>query len=173
MDSNSNIPYETIDEGIKKSFDNATRYLLDALFLDENKRYQSSIFMSMLSYEESGKALLLVESKQKQRVISEKEWRKEFCNHCNKNLVAMETVWKDIGFKPKVPDWSTHQARFDFEWKNVFTYVDYDFVNEKWTSPMQPESFGVTDIAQFSFRALDKAADALKCMIRRVKESEY
>ena len=40
----SQIPLGKIDEGIKKSIENATSYFEDALFLYKNKRYQSSFF---------------------------------------------------------------------------------------------------------------------------------
>lgn len=61
----SYIPSSKLDEGIDKSIENATRYLNDALFLYQNMRYQSSILLSMLSYEETGKALLLMDYKKK------------------------------------------------------------------------------------------------------------
>ena len=65
----SQIPLGKIDEGIKKSIENANGYFEDALFLYKNKRYQSSILLSMLSYEEFGKALLLMDYKSKEKEI--------------------------------------------------------------------------------------------------------
>jgi len=53
----SSITLSELDEGIEKSIENASRYLHDALFLFQNERYQSAILLSMLSFEESGKAL--------------------------------------------------------------------------------------------------------------------
>jgi len=55
----SSIPLNKLDEGIQRAIDNATRYLNDAVFLYDNKKYQSSILLSMLSYEARARRLNL------------------------------------------------------------------------------------------------------------------
>ena len=168
----THIPLNNLVEGIKKSIDNASRYLNDAVFLYQNKRYQSSILLSMLSYEEAGKALLLMDYKAKEKEVTKRQWSKKFCSHRMKNLVSIRAIWQDAGYVSRIPDSDVWQARFDVDWKNVFTYADYDFENLKWTSPMIPRTFGIRDVEQFSHNAMLHAADALKCIIRRAREFE-
>jgi AbiV family abortive infection protein len=166
----SQIPLGKIDEGIKKSIENATSYFEGALFLYKNKRYQSSILLSMLSYEEFGKALLLMDYKFQEKEITKTQWKKKFCNHKMKNLISIRAIWKDADFVPKIPEMDIHQARFDVDWKNIFTYTDYDFENRKWTSPRIPKTFGIKDIEQFSYRAISRVANAQKCVTKRATE---
>ena len=168
----SHIPLSKLDEGIDKSVENATRYLNDALFLYQNKRYQSSILLSMLSYEEAGKALLLMDYKMEKKEITKRQWKKRFCSHSMKNLISRRKIWQDAGFVSPIPDSDVWQARSDVDWKNVFTYTDYDYENLKWTSPMIPKTFGIKDVEHFSHAAMSKAADALKCIIKRLAEFE-
>ena len=120
----SYIPSSKLDEGIDKSIENATRYLNDALFLYQNMRYQSSVLLSMLSYEETGKALLLMDYKKKKE-ITMRQWKKKFCSHKIKNLVSIRTIWQDAGFVSKIPNWDVRLSKFDVDWKNIFTYADY------------------------------------------------
>jgi len=166
------IPLNKLGEGIQKSIDNASRYLQDAVFLHQNKRYQSSILLSMLSYEEAGKALLLMDYEKKKKLVTRRQWKRKFCNHKRKNLVSIRAIWQDAGYVSRIPDSDVWQAKFDVDWKNVFTYTDYDFENLKWTSPMISKTFGIGDVEQFSHNAMSHAADALKCIIRRVREFE-
>ena len=131
------ITLRELDEGIEKSVENASRYLNEALFLYQNKRYQSSILLSMMSYEEAGKTLMLMNYKIKKKEITKTQWVKQFCSHTVKNIVSRRAIWQDAGFTPRIriPDYDKVLARFDQEWKHVFTYVDYDFRNQKWTTP--------------------------------------
>jgi len=167
----SHIPLNELDEGIQKSVENASRYLSDAKFLYRNRRYQSSILLSMLSFEEAGKALLLMDYKAKKKQITKKQWIKKFCSHQMKHLVSLRAIWLDAGFDFVVGG-DVSLSRFNVDWKNVFTYADYDFENLKWTSPTIPKSFGIKDAENFSYSTMSRAAEALKCMIRRTAEFE-
>jgi AbiV family abortive infection protein len=166
----SSIASNEFDEGIEKSVDNASRYLSDALFLFQHKRYQSSFLLSMLSYEESGKALLTIDYKIKKKEITKNQWVKKFCSHTVKNIVSRTRIWHDVGFIPDFPNLDKALAKFDQEWKNVFTYVDYDFRNQKWTTPLIPESFGVRNEEYSSRSAMLHAAEALESVIKRLNE---
>ena len=164
------ITLSELDEGTEKSVENASRYLNDALFLFQHNRHQSSILLSMLSYEESGKALLAMDFKMKKREITKTQWVKKFCSHTIKNLASRRTIWQDAGFTPRFPDWDEILSKFDQEWKHVFTYVDYDFRNHKWTSPLIPKSFGVKDVESFCISALSHAREALESVVKRLHE---
>jgi len=50
----------------------------------------------------------------------------------------------------------------------VFTYVDYDFRNQKWTTPLVPEDFGVRSAESFCKSAMSHAADALETVMKRI-----
>ena len=166
----SSISLNELDEGIEKSIENASRYLNDALFLSKHEKYQSSILLSMLSYEESGKALLLMDYKIKKKGISKTQWVKKFCSHTVKNLASRRKIWQDVGFIARFPDWDKTLAKFDQEWKNVFTYVDYDFRNQKWTTPLNPKDFGVRSMESFCTNAMSHAGDALKAVMKRLNK---
>ena len=171
MFMSSLITLNELDEGIEKSVENASRYLNDALFLFQHKRYQSSILLSMLSFEESGKALLAMNYKKKKKEITKIQWFKQFCSHTVKNFVSRRAIWQDAGFTPNFPNWDKILARFDQEWKHVFTYVDYDFRNQKWTTPLIPKSFGVKGVESFCISAMSHAREALESLIKRLNEN--
>jgi len=168
----SSIPLSKLDEGIQRAVDNATRYLNDAVFLHDKKRYQSSILLSMLSYEESGKALLLMDYKSKEKEVTRSQWVRKFCSHRMKNLISLRAIWQDAGYVSPISDSDVSISKFDVDWKNVFTYADYDFENQKWTSPTIPKSFGGGDAEIFSQNSMRRAANALECIIRKTKEPE-
>jgi AbiV family abortive infection protein len=162
----SQIALDEFDEGISKSIENASRYLNDALLLARNGRYQSSILLSMLSYEESGKALLMVDFKKKKKEITKTQWVKVFCDHKIKNIASRRRIWQSVGFTASFSDWDRILARFDQEWKEVFAYVDYDFRNNKWTAPSDPRSFGLKSADSFCKNAMLHAADALEAVMK-------
>jgi len=164
------ITLNEFDEGVEKSVENASRYLNDALFLFQHKRYPSSILLSMLSYEEAGKALLAMNYKMQKREITKTQWVKKFCSHTIKNLASRRTIWQDAGFAPHFPNWDKILAKFDQEWKHVFTYVDYDFRNQKWTTPLIPKSFGIKDVESFCVSVMSHAREALESSIKRLNE---
>ena len=62
-------------------------------------------------------------------------------------------------------------ARYDQEWKHVFTYVDYDFRNRKWTTPLIPKSFAVRDVESFCVSAMSHAREALESLLERLDEN--
>jgi len=169
----SSITLSELDEGIEKSIENASRYLHDALFLFQNGRYQSAIFLSMLSYEESGKALLTMDYKINNREIPRAQWLKKFCSHTVKNLASRRRIWQNAGFTPRFPDWDKALAKFDQEWKQVFAYVDYDFRNQKWATPLNPKGFGVRSIESFCKSAMSHAAEALEAVMKRLNATMH
>jgi len=164
------ITLNELSEGIEKVVENASRYLSDALFLFKNGRYQSSILLSMLSYEESGKAMLLMHHKKQKKEIAKTKWVKKFCSHTIKNIVSTRAIWQDADFTPSIPNWDKALAKFDQEWKHVFAYVDYDFRNQKWTTPLTSKSFGITDVKSFCTCVMSHAQKALESVTRRLKK---
>jgi AbiV family abortive infection protein len=163
------IPFGKLEEGIQRSLENASRYLEDALFLFRNKRYQSSILLSMLSYEESGKTMMLMDYKGKSKEITKTQWAKKFCCHTMKNLTSLRAIWQEAGIAPRFPNHDLHMSRFQQDWKDVFTYVDYDYENLKWTTPLSPKSFGVTSVKSFCVSAMSQAGKALELAKEKVE----
>jgi AbiV family abortive infection protein len=162
----SYVPFKRLDEGIRKSVDNATRYLDDAVFLHRNEKFQSSVLLPMLAFEEAGKALLLADYEREEKKVTKTQWRKRFCSHGTKNLSSIRRIWQDVGYTSPLQDSDIWQAKFQVDWKNVFTYVDYDFENGKWTSP---ES-SVRNTEDFSYNSMRRAAEALECVSKRVNQ---
>jgi AbiV family abortive infection protein len=167
------IPVSKLEEGIQKSFENASRYLDDALFLFRNKKYQSSILLSMLSYEESGKTMMLIDYKEQKKKITKTQWIKKFCSHTTKNLTSLRAIWQEADLTSLFPDQDIHMSKFQQDWKDVFTYVDYDFENLKWTSPLSPESFfyyfSANSVRSFCISAMSQASEALKLAMKKVE----
>jgi AbiV family abortive infection protein len=161
------IPSSELEEGIQKSLENAVRYFEDAVFLFRNKRYLSSILLSMHSYEESGKALLLVDYDSKKKEISKSQWNKKFCSHQMKNLVSLKTILEDVDNAPEFPDIHISVSRLNVNWKNIFTYSDYDFERRNWTSPLDAESIGISDVKSHSSANIVRAGKALRSAIER------
>jgi len=146
------IPFEKCQEGIMKSINNAQRYFGDALFLYKHGNFESSILLSMLSYEESGKTIMLVNYAKNEQAISKTIWRKEFCSHIKKNLACLKLIWQEVNISERFEGQRASTSKFQQDWKNVFTYVDYDFENGKWTSPLNPETFRGGKASHFVFR---------------------
>jgi AbiV family abortive infection protein len=170
----SSISLNELDEGIEKSIENASRYLNDALFLSKHEKYQSSILLSMLSYEESGKTMMLVDYKDRKKEITKTQWTKKFCSHTMKNLTSLRAIWQKAGMSSRFSDQDLYMSKFQQDWKNVFTYVDYDYENLKWTSPLSPESFfyyfSATSVRSFCISAMSQASEALELAMKKVKK---
>ena len=165
------IPLSILEEGIQQSLKNATRYLEDSVLLFQNERYQSSILLSMISYEESGKTIVLIDYKENKIEVTKTQWKKKVCMHTKKNLTALRAIWEEVGFLPIIPDQDKHMSRFQQEWKNIFTYVDYDFDNLKWTSPVSPKTFEINSLRSFCTSAMDQASKALQAANKKTEES--
>lgn len=163
------IPFDKFEEGIQKSLENAGRYLEDAVLLFDNERYQSSILLSMLSYEESGKTMMLMDYRDKKKEITKTQWTKRFCSHTMKNLTSLRAIWQEAGMAPLFPDQDLHMSKFQQDWKDVFTYVDYDYENLKWTSPLSPESFGIRSAKSFCLSAVSQASEALELAMKKLE----
>lgn len=157
------------EEGIQKSLENAGRYLEDALFLFRNKKYQSSILLSMLSYEESGKTMMLIDYRNREEEITKSQWIKKFCNHTMKNLTSLRAIWQEVGMTSLFQGHDVRLSKFQQDWKNVFTYVDYDFENQKWTSPLSPKSFGMKSAKSFCISAMSQASKSLELAMKKVE----
>ena len=165
----SAIPFDKIEIGIDQALKNSTRFLEDSILLFENQRYQSAILLAMLSYEESGKTLMLLNYKKNEIELTQTQWKKKVCVHTKKNLEILKQLWSDAGIQPKIPLHEEYLSKFQQEWKNIFTYVDYDFTNLKWTSPMSPKSFNIDSLKSFSKSAIDQATKALELVTKQVK----
>lgn len=164
----SPIPLEKFDEGIRESIDNATKFLNDAVFLHQDKRYRTSILLSILSFEESGKALLLMDYKSKKNEITKSQWIKKFCNHSKKNIASIVAIWKDAGFDYVIPN--IRLGNLQQERKNASIYVDYDFMNKRWLKPDSPASIEIKGAEEYSSSTISNASTALKCLTRRLAD---
>lgn len=129
----------------------------------------------MLSYEESGKTMMLMDYRDKRKEITKTQWIKKFCSHTMKNLASLRAIWRDSGYVSPILDSEIFHAKFQQDWKNVFTYVDYDFENLKWTSPLSPESFfyyfSAKSVRSFCISAMSQAGEALEMAMKIVKKA--
>jgi len=127
----------------------------------------------MLSYEESGKVMMLLDYKEKKKEITKTQWAKKFCSHTIKNLTSLRAIWQKAGVSLRFPDQDLHMSKFKQDWKNVFTYVDYDFKNLKWTSPTSPETFFYhytkNSVRSFCMSAMSQAGKTLELSIKKVE----
>jgi len=48
-------------------------------------------------------------------------------------------------------------------------YVNYNFENLKWTSPLFPKSFGVTSAKSFCVSAMSQAGKTLELAVKKVE----
>ncbi len=155
------ISNSSLREGITKSFDNADRYFKDATLLNKNNAFESSILLAMLSFEESGKTMMLIDYFKQHKTLTSKIWKKDFCNHVTKNLACHKLLWQRNGSPQGFEDEQKDTSKFQFDWKNAFTYVGFDFHNKEWDSPLSPESFMKGNVLYFSSAALSQARQAL------------
>ena len=128
----------------------------------------------MLSFEESGKAIILVDYAKKQQIISKTAWLKKLCSHVKKNLACYKLMWEEANISEIFEGQQASTSKFQQDWKNVYTYVDYDFKNKKWTSPIDPKTFLNTGNSKaFSYSALLNAARALEVVNKKITEYKF
>jgi len=167
-----NIPFGKLEEGIQKSLGNAARYFEDAVLLFQNGRYLSSILLSMHSFEESAKALLLMDYRSNSKAITKSQWHKKFRSHVMKNLVPLRTILSNSDDTPESSEMLISMSRLSVKWKNIFTYTDYDFGKLRWTSPTDTKSIGISDAKSHSSANIVRAGKALKAAMERAMRIE-
>jgi len=113
----------------------------------------------------------LINHKMQKKEITKAQWVKKFCSHTIKNIASRTTIWQDAVFTPRFADWDRILAKFDQEWKHVWTYVHYDFGNQKWTTPLNPRGFGMENPQSFCVNAMSHAREALESLIKRLDKS--
>jgi len=162
-----NIPFGELEEGIQKSVQNAIRYFEDAVFLFHNGRYLSSILLSMHCFEESAKALLLMDYRSNSKAITKSQWHKKFHSHIIKNLVPLKGILSNGNNIAETSEIHISLSKLSVSWKNRFTYADYDFEKRKWTSPTDAASIGISDVKGHSSAYMIRAGKALKASMER------
>lgn len=110
--------------------------------------------------------MMLVDYKEKKKETTRTQWAKKFCGHTIKNLTSLRAIWQKAGVSIRFPDEDLYMSKFQQDWKDVFTYVDYDFENMKWTSPLSPETFFYhytkNSVRSFCISAISQARKALE-----------
>jgi AbiV family abortive infection protein len=175
----SAIPVEKLEEGYTSALENADRLLKDAQILHRQARYASSIQLSALSVEEAGKASRIAEYLSQGKEITEAEWKNPhgfFRKHGKKFFKAHEEAaafalveLEKAGASPQVTDESisnTYTAERKLRLlKELATYLDYNFVNERWMRPREMDSAN----AKFA-KVLWLYAKSVVGVIRKQKE---
>jgi len=166
------IPFGKLEEGVQKSLENAARYFEDAVLLFHNGRYLSSILLSMHSFEESAKALLLMNYRSNDKAITKSQWHKKFSSHVVKNPVPLKTILPNSDDTPESSEIRISVSRLSVKWKNIFSYTDYDFEKLKWTSPTDTKSIGISDVKSHSSANIVRAGKALKAAMEKAMRIE-
>jgi AbiV family abortive infection protein len=166
------IPLKSVQTGIELSLKNTQRLLDDAKLLFENKRYASAVSLGVLSLEELGKAILLLNELVQKKDASATVWKKIFrdADAHIKKLKAPHKYNKLLGFESEY--YSGEQKintiinslskDFNLRKQRGF-YVDW--IEGKWWSPtMLPPSIlkswseDVIDMTEFYLNILKKFA---------------
>jgi len=104
---------------------------------------------------------MLIDYFKHNKTLTSKIWKKYFCNHVIKNLACHERLWQKNGAPQGFEDEQKDTSKFQFDWKNAFTYVNFDFNNKKWDSSLSPQSFMKGSVEYFSCAGLSQSRQAL------------
>ncbi len=131
-------------EGAKLACQNATRLADDALELHKMHRYPTAFSISILAWEETNKAGLLLKAYVEKKDISKDEWRKKFISH-QKKIDAFSEYF-DIIYPtspPRSPEQTVAAATrltdlgraLDLQKQHLGLYTDFGENTRKWHSP--------------------------------------
>ena len=137
----SKLDVKSAASGIKLANENAADLFEDAKLLYDNKRFERSVAISILSIEESGKpsiirSILLTDNPKELK----KEWQ-NYRKHIEKNAswIFPDLVSKGVSkldeFKPLFDKQSDHNQTLE-NLKQLSLYTDL-FSSKKWSSPKQ------------------------------------
>lgn len=92
------IPEKKLVDGGNLSLKNAIKLLnlANELFNKENPEYNISIYLAVISLEELGKAIMLIESAEAHEKIYKTKWKNKFENHKSKILAAVNHIKKFV-----------------------------------------------------------------------------
>jgi len=143
------FPIFDYDRGLTLSEENAKRLIDDAKILFEEKRYLSAVYLAVQGIEEIGKALLFLKYKREQKKITKSQWERVFMNHVKKlgevqkainehctKISFHEGVGKSKKYYSKEKSQKMIVGALKLD-KEKFAYVDYDFLKQKWSTPMK------------------------------------
>lgn len=137
-DDSWTIPNEILLDGSSLALKNTDRLLKDARILFDNKRYSTSLALSVLALEEFGKCLLLFEAMTKRSKVTSNMWRKHFMNHnvkLNAILRIIELFPPSPEYKDELDKESKELAKLVEKWgatKIQAIYVDWDNQTKNW-----------------------------------------
>jgi AbiV family abortive infection protein len=135
------IPWKKTLEGAKLAVDNAERIAYDADSLSRAGRYQTAFSLSLLAWEETNKAGLLIRAYIERQGITHNEWQNKFRNHPYKLMAYPEytNVLYGEAKKPEPQETVTKVKEMgkilDLEKQLLGFYVDWDQTKSKWRSP--------------------------------------
>lgn len=168
------ITLDKLPKLFESSLRNAQRLLEDATILFKNGSFPSSILLSFLSCEESAKALLTLDHWANKKVITPNQWEKKFKKHVKK-LERLEKAIqthvrrvKKVKTTPEIPDFIKSYADFMQKGKLKFTYVDYDFEQQRFIDPLSPSI--KSDTKSLARDVLRYAKNGIYCVKRERKK---
>lgn len=142
------IPNRELKEGIRLSVENAEKLVSDAEILFDNNRYTIASYLSVVSLEEQGKALILLKKFLDKEDITRKYWNYKLEHHEPKIIATLELVYskyKSVKIKTNKSQWkridTADFAKSILKQKPKTIYVDWDFetrktqITNKWESP--------------------------------------
>jgi len=175
------IPKSKFHEGLELCERNAERLYNEAFQAFQNGNYLCSFILGFNCWEEIGKAFLILDNWDDD-LITEKKWRDKFLGHHTKikiaryrhdQLLADQLLENSVFYKlgkegfidfKLIPDIEYTKKMVDM--RTACVYVDYDFEEELWKSPM--EFLERLDSLAMSVRRMaDLSKNALKIMKKR------
>lgn len=179
------IRVSKLKEGYESAIENAERLLKAAQILNEHARYASSIQLSLLSCEASGKAYMIAECFSQGKDIKKSQWenRAEFFSHWKKLFKAEKAAHlsfdrelTELIEKHGTDKWLAHLIGTDphkptIQWKarrlkQSLTYLNYDFKRERW---LKPSDMPIA-IASFANGHLSSAKEMIKAVRQEGKK---
>lgn len=131
------VPWESMEQCFELSLDNAQRLVEDAEYLLKAGRLSSARVLTVLSLEESGKALLACEYLTEKKKVSVNDYQNRFLSHpakIDKALKALEEI--DI----QLPELSREIAKRLQKEKTQSIFVDYDGRFQMWSISWSQDS---------------------------------
>lgn len=133
----------SFQRGLELCEENANRLFEKMHEVSNHKHYLSAFYLGTIALEEYGKAFLILENWDKDE-ISKTKWKKQFTHHLTKmrnilKLSKKERVYRDkkigidIDDKEEIDE---HFLKSIIGLRDVCRYVDFNFEEGKWNSPM-------------------------------------
>jgi AbiV family abortive infection protein len=142
------IPNRELKEGMNLSIENAKNLVNDAEILIKNGRYTTASYLSVVSLEEQGKALILLKKLLNKEDITKEYWADKLEHHEPKIIATYDLVFSKYRHIAIVKRKSQRKridsadfAKHILNQKPKNLYVDWDFktrktqITDKWEAP--------------------------------------